>query len=81
MMASAVLSVLSLVVTFSYDTAPSWVTRVLTGGAGALLVYNSFVLSRGRRTGKGADAMLKLVSSGLAVVAVYSLPPNDDSIE
>ena len=51
-----------------------------TGDTGALLAFNTFKGSiLGARTRKGSAGVLKLVSSGLALVAVHQLPPYPDS--
>lgn len=48
--------------------------------SGVLLAFNTFKGSiLGARTRKGSAGMLKLVSSGLALVAVHQLPPYPDS--
>ena len=74
---SLALSVISLAITESGLGArvSPWISRVLMGSAGAVLVYVSFVLSRSGRTPRGSDRLLKLASSGAAVVATYRLPP------
>jgi len=77
LLVAAGLAVLSLVVTFLglHPVVP----RVLTAGAGALLAFNTFKGSvLGARTRKGSAGVLKLVSSGLALVAVHQLPPYPD---
>ena len=74
---AAALSALSFVLTVLRVALPPEAPRVLTGGAGALLVANQFILRRMRRPGHsdGNLRALKLLSSGLAVAAVYNLPP------